>query len=398
MIIRLRAVKAAAPRRRAGAPNGLGRRAGRATHGYNCREMLGSSTSAESGNSRRVPAVIAALLVLFLAGAAAGALALVAATGHRRPPPESRRAEAAFELPASGSPEPAAEGAAPAKASFDPGAAMGHIAHLCLTIGDREQGTAGEAEASGYVIKVLSSLGYQVSTQAVPITAGGRMTANVIARAPGTSRPGRTLVLGAHVDSVGGPGANDNATGVGVLLELARVARANMKHAPAIEFVFFGGEETTRGAASDAHHWGSRYYVNNLPSTDRAAICGMISVDMVGAGSSFYLNSTGDGPRTLVDQLLEAGSGLGLSFRKDPGWSDHEPFEREGIPSAWLEFTGGNPYHEPADDYDSVDASHVRIVGTLLQQYLEVYLTPERVDGLRRQSSRAAQRLVAAAQ
>ncbi len=259
---------------------------------------------------------------------------------------------------------------------------MAHVSYLSRNIGAREEGTPGEASASTYIQQQLTACGYTVSTQSVPVTATDRTTQNVIAMLPGTQRPGRTIVLGAHMDSKNGPGANDNATGVAVLLELARVLKDNKKQVPAVEFVFFGGEEIAAGGNPDQHHWGSRYFVNNLSSAERAAVAGMIAVDMVGTGKDFYANNMGLAPQTMRDFMLEAASGSGLAYRKESGMSDHEPFDRAGVPDVWLEYTGGNPYHEPGDNFASVDSNHVQTVGTILQQFFEGYLTPERVDQL----------------
>jgi aminopeptidase S len=291
------------------------------------------------------------------------------------PEPEPR-------VSAPGSSAPAQAAPAPQPTDFETQRAMSHVAYLARSVGEREQGTAGESAAALYVREQLSSYGYVVTTQSVPIPVTGRTTQNVIALLQGTQRPGRTIVLGAHIDTKGGPGANDNATGVGVLLELARVLRNNMRQVPAVEFAFFGGEEIAAGGSPDEHHWGSQHFLDSLPPTERERLAGMISVDMVGAGEQFYVNNMGLSRHTLRDMLLALGSGTGMKYRRDPGWSDHEPFETAGVPSAWLEYTGGNPYHEPADDYSSVDQSHVGTVGALMQRFFEDYLTCERTDQL----------------
>lgn len=77
-------------------------------------------------------------------------------------------------------------------------------------------------------------------------------------------------MLGGHLDSFGGPGANENATGCAVLLELARVLKNNNKTVPNVQFIFFGGEEIATGASADDHHWGSRYFVTTMSETDRS--------------------------------------------------------------------------------------------------------------------------------
>lgn len=266
---------------------------------------------------------------------------------------------------------------------FDINKAIKHVTFLASTIGYREQGTPSEERAAEYIMAELRYLGYAVESQApisIPVT--GKVTRNVIAELKGTQRKERVIVVGAHMESKGGPGANDNATGCAVVLELARVLKENMRHVPTTRFVFFGAEEYPPGIGGDHHHFGSRYYVDNLSESEKARIAGMVSVDMVGTGANFYANSMGISKQVLRDYFLDFGRTLGLAPRKDPGWSDHEPFERAGIPSVWIEFTGGNPCHGPEDNILSVNWSNVNKAGSLLQDFFEYYLTPERVDAL----------------
>ncbi len=266
---------------------------------------------------------------------------------------------------------------------FDINKAVKHVTYLASTIGYREQGTPAEERAAEYIATELRNLGYTVEFQApIPIPATGKVTRNVIAELKGTQRKERVIVVGAHIDSKGGPGANDNATGCAAVLELARVLKENMRHVPTIRFVFFGAEEFPSGVGGDNHHFGSRYYVKTLSDSERGKIAGMVSVDMVGAGANFYANSMGISKQILRDYFLEFGGKFGLVPRKDPGWSDHEPFEKARIPSVWIEFTGGNPYHSPEDNILSVNWSNVSKAGSLLQDFFEYYLTPERVDAL----------------
>lgn len=356
---------------------------------YNCVAMRTARLKKRPGFAceSASAALLISVLVLCLLAGVMGGIATRAATGQRKPQGEARsegeplprtEPEPVQPRPATMPAEPAPAPAPPA--AFDAGRAIAHVAYLSQTIGAREQGTPGEAAAARYIQDQLASCGFTVSTQSLRIPVTGRTTENVIATAPGTQRPGSRIIIGAHIDSKGGPGANDNATGIGVLLELARILKNNMRQVPVVEFVFFGGEEVAAGGSSDQHHWGSRHFVNTLPPAEKAATRGMISVDMVGAGSNFFANNMGLAPQTMRDFLVGLGSGRGLVYRKDPGWSDHEPFEKAGVPSIWLEYTGGNPYHEPADNYGSVDSSHVQTTGALLQEFFESYLTPERFD------------------
>ena len=108
---------------------------------------------------------------------------------------------------------------------------------------------------------------------------------NVVASGP--VDPGRdTVVIGAHYDSVdAGPGANDNGSGTGTLLEIARAVRGR-DYPFNLVFVAFGDEEI--GLV------GSRHYVEALTPEERGRIAAMINLDMVGVGTTMEFGGTGD--------------------------------------------------------------------------------------------------------
>jgi len=94
---------------------------------------------------------------------------------------------------------------------------------------------------------------------------------NVIASPPrfDGSQPHR--IAGAHLDTVAvAPGAEDNASGVAVMLELARLAAAEPPSLPTV-FVAFGGEEP-RGEGDDMHHFGSQHYVKAMSPLARRSL------------------------------------------------------------------------------------------------------------------------------
>ena len=87
----------------------------------------------------------------------------------------------------------------------------------------------------------------------------------------------KVLILGGHYDSVAaGPGANDNGSGTGVLLELSRVLSPG-NHNETLTFIAFDGEEFGL--------LGSQYYVKNLSSDERSKIKAMLNFDMLAGGS-----------------------------------------------------------------------------------------------------------------
>jgi Zn-dependent M28 family amino/carboxypeptidase len=277
----------------------------------------------------------------------------------------------------------------PQVVGFDTAGAMSHVLYLADTIGQRVEATAGEGQAAQYIQDRLVEYGYSPVQQVVPIAAAGGDSVNVIAALPGGQRPEFKIIVGAHMDtrnkSGPSPGGNDNATGCAVVLELARVLSSNKRNVPTVEFVFFGGEEVAEGGGQDDHHFGSRQYVAGLTPETRSSTRGMISVDMVGFGSSFLVRNMKKAPQTLVNLLLEYGKARGLSYLADTGssgLSDHEPFERAGMPSAWIEYRNDEAIHGPGDTSAHVDSSKVGNTGQFLQGFFEEYLTPERLVSL----------------
>jgi len=264
---------------------------------------------------------------------------------------------------------------------FDVSRAMTHIRAIA-GFGARTAGGYREKQALDYAAAQLASYGYAVGRQSVLIPGG--VSGNVLAERKGTSS--EVIVIGAHADTKApSPGANDNASGLAVMLELARVL-AQAPVTPTVRFIAFGAEEIA-GSSADDHHFGSRGYVAALSSAQKASIAGMVSVDMVGYGDTFNVRSMGIGSKSVVYSLQgRAGyTGVDLPYLRDPGrygWSDHEAFERAGIPAAWLEWREDPLYHTTGDTASHVDASRVDSTGRLLRGWL-LSLSPAQVTGLR---------------
>jgi aminopeptidase YwaD len=169
---------------------------------------------------------------------------------------------------------------------------------------------------------------------------------------------GKEVLLTAHMDSVvGAPGANDNASGTGLMLELARVFKGYNTDKD-LKFIAFGSEE--RGLL------GARHYVDQLTQAERANIEAVFNPDMVAtkyeAATNLYA-MTVDGKTNLVtDSTVAAGARLGNSdiLPGKFGSSDHVPFHNAGIPAAlfiWMGIDSWDPlvyhiekvYHTPQD-------------------------------------------------
>ena len=255
--------------------------------------------------------------------------------------------------------------------AFDVSRAMAHVKKLAAEIGVRHAGTDAEMAAVEYSRGYLEGLGYRVDVADVPIP-NGLTSHNVIAVKPGSSP--LAVVVGAHIDSWGpSPGGNDNASGCGAILELARDLRDAVV-APTVIFVLFGNEEMI-DENPDHHHYGSRAYVSSLSAENRADLVGMISADMVAYGTTFTMRTMGKGPRELRDLMkaYAATHDVALVYEKDPspaGWSDHEPFELAGYPAVWLEWRVDDLHHTADDTYKHVRASRLEATGDFLLGFL----------------------------
>lgn len=265
---------------------------------------------------------------------------------------------------------------------FDGTAAMKHLEALAQDIGPRKSGTQAEEDALGYATIYLQNLGYDVQTQEV-ILPGGLTSQNLMVVKQGLSDS--VVIIGGHIDTkAGAPGGNDNASGVAVVLELARDFREADTTAT-LEFVVFGAEEMTDSNA-DHHHYGSRQFVQGLSEEERATLVGMISMDMVGYGSEFTVRTMGRGPQLLRDMVKTYSNehGLTASYLKDAGtygWSDHEPFELAGYPAVWLEWRQDPTYHTSRDTYAHCDPDDVQQAGSMVLGFL-AQLTQADLDAL----------------
>lgn len=252
---------------------------------------------------------------------------------------------------------------------FDVAAAMVHVRAL-EAFGVRKGGSAAEAAAAAYIRDQLASFGLDARIEEFPLP-NGTTSRNVIARVKGSSDA--VLVIGAHMDSKPpSPGANDNGTGCGALLEIAEIVAADPV-VPAVEFVFFGSEEIIDGGA-DWHHFGSRYRVSQMSSAERAKVAGMISLDMIGYGSAFHSRTMGRGPAMLSDMVLAQASalGMGMTFKADTsstGLSDHEAYEGAGIPATCVCWRTDPVYHTAEDVSSHVVTAKVATAGKLVLEF-----------------------------
>ena len=182
------------------------------------------------------------------------------------------------------------------------------------------------------------------------------MLNNVVGLLPGTdpSLAQETVVIGAHRDHFGQqaglvfPGADDNASGTAVMLEVARIfMESGLRPKRSLLFASFSGEE--QGLL------GSRLYVTQ-PTRPLSHTVAMVNIDHAGVGNGrLTVGVTG------LDKALAARAGehAGLADKLDlfgffPG-GDHVPFKEAGVPTITIVSGGPHPhFHQPSDSSDTV--------------------------------------------
>lgn len=203
--------------------------------------------------------------------------------------------------------------------------------------------------------------------QAGRTTARIRVDADVQERAGynvvGTKSGGpRTVVIGGHYDSVSaGPGANDNASGIATMLEVARVV-AGRQYPFTIRFVGFDAEEIGL--------LGSRHYVGLLNEGQKRAVRAMINLDMVGVGDNLAFA----GDSGLVDHAVDRAAAAGIGAGRLGGGgssSDHASFQAAGIPTLFIHRREDPRYHTAGDQPEYVLPENLAVAGELVLEILD---------------------------
>jgi alkaline phosphatase isozyme conversion protein len=181
---------------------------------------------------------------------------------------------------------------------------------LAQSVGTRPADSWGEIHAREFITNAFQQYGYFPLLQEFIATSGGHRihSGNIIAVKEGDSA--KRLVVGAHYDSAPvGQGYTDNATGIGLLLEVA----ARIKKVPTpytVVFVAFGAEENGE--------LGSQYYLDSLSKLDRRATIGMIDLDAPAGGDELSVMSRFGGATWLRDDALSAADELGIKLVTSP--------------------------------------------------------------------------------
>ena len=336
--------------------------------------------------------------------------------------------------PASGSPlvarlaaegdSPAVPRATPARAAlaelppvFSTRAMMAHVNWLADPAREgRGLGTHGLDAAADYIAERMAAAGLEPGGQdgswfqAFTVAEGPDGTPvearNVIGILPGTKAEWGTqsVVLSAHYDHLGRgwpdahaseagqlhPGADDNASGVAVLLELAQNLAAEGEHSRNLVFAAFSAEEC--GLV------GSRAYVHS-PNFPLAGLRGVINMDTVGRLNAGKIAIHGTGTADEWQHIFRGcGFVTGIDSLNVPGsaeGSDQESFIEAGIPAVQI-FTGAHAdYHRVGDTPDKVDGAGLVRVASFVKEAVVYMLEREeplsiRIEGVSNEASAGA--------
>ena len=271
------------------------------------------------------------------------------------------------------------------KTEFSATLAYEHVKYLAQKIGPRPAGSKSELKAAQYISYVLNQNGWKVREQPfskVVIREASVLhqeqqvelinSQNIIAELPGTLPD--TIVGGAHYDSanLNVPGALDNASGVGVLLELARVL-SKEPHQETYQFIFFGAEEY--GLV------GSQFYT---AQADLSAVRWMLNVDMVGTPLEIDVAGIKSAPPELIKQVTALARDNAIPFHLSRefimltresthgGTSDFSSFLDKGIPALGLGISGrpAGYFHRPEDRLERVSLEEMQKIGDFSNQLL----------------------------
>ena len=283
-------------------------------------------------------------------------------------------------------------------------------------LGGRYPGTAGDTLASTFITKQLRKLKFN------PIVKGKkakgyyhdfsygkeveRTTHNIVAVLPGKDKrlKHEYIVVGSHYDHLGlggknsgsrrpdtlgvHPGADDNASGDAVVLELAKYFK-KVRAKRSLIFAFFGAEEQGLVGSKAFLEWMKQHDDRriNLPK-DKNGIVAMVNLDMVGRMRDHAMSVSGTGTSSTFKSMAERAAEqtqLNISCTPDGyGPSDQASFVAQDIPVLFLTTGGHMEYHTPDDvpstlNYDGMQQT-LEFSQSLISQIANMPETPDYIS------------------
>ncbi len=268
---------------------------------------------------------------------------------------------------------------------------MQHITYLASDeLTGRGLGSAGIEKAAQYIAAQFKAIGlqpggdndgyFQVWQDVVNKKGDKGELKNIIGIIPGTNpkMAGESVVVCAHYDHLGfgwpdvhkgdegkiHPGADDNASGIATMLELAKNLVRTMKPQRTVVFIAFSGEESGL--------LGSKYYVTHAKKYPANKIIGALNLDTVGRlfGNKLLVLNTSSA-REWKFIFMGAGYVTGVNAEmvtQDLDASDQKSFIEKGIPAVQF-FSGAHrDYHRPSDTVDKIDPAGLVKVAAFVRE------------------------------
>ena len=235
----------------------------------------------------------------------------------------------------------------------------------------------GGVNAQAWLKSAFETMGYTVTEQNFLIS-GQNVTDNVIATKVGVSFPDQYIIVGAHYDSYAGgssePGADDDASGVAGVLEMARILK-DVIFEKTVVFCAFSGEEYGL--------YGSGAYAQSLVDAGKT-VTAYLNLDMIGyrqTGQSLHADMIAPSSANALKSYFTSTAGLyvpGLSFDNGSisgGDSDHTSFNVRGFPGVWPfeDSTFYSPYIHTSGDVYGTSVNDIQQVQMFTQATLSVF-------------------------
>ncbi len=253
-----------------------------------------------------------------------------------------------------------------------------------MEFGPRTPGSAAHDQTIDYISQQLTNAGWLVQQQEMLFK--GKQIKNILATrgSQQSEEKAEWIIIGAHYDSrlkadrdtekmkrsEPVPGANDGASGVAVLLELARVLPEDMD--VNVWLVFFDAEDNANISTWEGI-LGSRAFVNSLIELPDAVVI----LDMIGdADLNIFIEKHSD--ITLVSSIWGTAASLGytnifIPFPKHGIIDDHTPFLNEGIPAVDIIDFDYAFWHSTQDTIDKITSDSLQIVGEVVYTWITTH-------------------------
>lgn len=285
--------------------------------------------------------------------------------------------------------------ASPTKQYFDGPEAYTYLQSQ-MAFGNRIPNTTAHQNCVNYIFATLTGYGLNMSQQSFKGSSGegaGLPFTNIVGVLKANYSASKRIILAAHYDTRPFsdhdldkrtivpdyahpvPGANDGASGVAVLIELAKVMQ-NYNRTRDIYFLFLDGEDY--GTSEGSMLYGSRYYAAQMTQAEVDSTDYFILLDMVG-DKELTIHREGNSDSGLQDKIFTKAKALNITqFINTTLYGmidDHVPFKDRGIKVVDLiDFdypnTTANYWHTPSDTLDKVSSASLGAVGKVMEGFL----------------------------